>query len=104
MDKGLLTAFNIGMSIITFLVLPLTWFFMRDQFMWGISLVFLLMLFTGFADIMWVFPWQAMSADDVIVAVVAFGSFCSPGSICVSSFAGPVTSSVSCCSSSSTCN
>ena len=72
MDKRLLTAFNIGMFIIAFLVLSLTWFFMRDQFMWGILLVFLLLLFTGFVNIMRVFPWQTMSAYDVIVAVIAF--------------------------------
>lgn len=70
MDKRFLTAFNVVMLILTCLILVLIWFFMPEQFMWGIILVFFLLLFTGFVNIMRKFPWQAMSAYDVIVVVV----------------------------------
>lgn len=72
MEKRSLMVFNSVMIILICLSLVLSWVFLREQFIWGILLVFLLLLFTGFVNVMRKFPWQSMSTYDVIVAVIVF--------------------------------
>lgn len=71
MDKQSLMIFNSVMIVITCLVLVFSWFYMKEQFIWGIILVVLLLLFTGYTNVMRKFPWQGMSASDTAIVVIA---------------------------------
>jgi len=63
--------FNAGMVIAIVAIILLSWFYLREQFMWGIILVVLLLLFAGYVNAMRKAPWRGTGVPDAAVAVLA---------------------------------
>jgi uncharacterized protein (DUF486 family) len=71
MDRQALNFFNIIVLILVLVIVFFSWFYMREQFMWGIILIVLLVLIAGYVNVMRKMPWEEMSRFDVAVAVAA---------------------------------
>ena len=71
MNERFLMIFNAGIviAIVTFILF--SWFYLREQFMWGIILVVLLLLFAGYVNAMRKAPWRSTRVQDAAVAILA---------------------------------
>jgi predicted membrane protein len=68
MDKRTLNVFNAAILVIIVAAALLSWFYMRDQFVWGIILIFLILLVTVLVNL----AGRGMSNVDAWLAIAAF--------------------------------
>jgi cell division protein FtsW (lipid II flippase) len=68
MDRRTLNIFNAAILIIIVAAALLSWFYMRDQFVWGIILIFLVLLVTVLVNL----AGRGLSNADAWLAIAAF--------------------------------
>jgi predicted membrane protein len=68
MEKKTLNIFNVAVIIVILVVALFSWFYMRDQFVWGILLIILLLLITILVNA----AGRGMSSSGVGMVLVAF--------------------------------
>jgi UDP-N-acetylmuramyl pentapeptide phosphotransferase/UDP-N-acetylglucosamine-1-phosphate transferase len=70
-DKRTLNLLNAAAIILVLAVALLAWFYIRDQFMWAVLLIILILLFAGFVHITGKLPWQVLGVYEAAVAAAA---------------------------------
>ncbi len=71
MDKQTLNIFNTAVIIVILVLALFSWFYLRDQFMWGMILIILLLIVAGLVNVLPGLPRQKMGPLDIGVAIAA---------------------------------
>jgi hypothetical protein len=71
MDRRILNIFNAAILVAIIAIALLSWFYLRDQFMWGIILIIFMLMFASLVNVLPNLPRQKISAADVGVALAA---------------------------------
>jgi hypothetical protein len=71
MNKQTLNIFNAAVVILVLVLASLAWFYMREQFMWSVLLIVLIILFAGYVNVVGRVPWKGLTPVDAGIAVAA---------------------------------